>query len=435
MKKYLMTGVAAIAFATAFTSCTHDFEPMTVGEVVEKNYEAAFTKTFGKPDKNHDWGFETVMNAKARTRYAQTEANMWGSIGVPDPVTDAERAEAYAWFSTHKDWDSESVELTDFFVQQVWKGGDVCPCKDGLNSCIGSTKMNWLWCSATPFEGPVSEQSYDHVNNFNAGTGAYNGNVWDGTLSNPSDANSKVFHADSIQLMRSTSSKYWAYNNSEDSQYHMKYKIKKIGKFYYIGFDFEATGANPNQQYEADGYYSDWIIRIIGMEEQYDVRIIAEDLNAKAEEADSENSDWDFNDVVFDVKFTSDTSAKIQLRAAGGTLPLWVGDASHEVHKEFGVSTTTMVNTGKNAHTKTPLPDPFTVTGINKSNMGKDIVIKVEKEISGQKEWVELKATKGVPAAKLAVNPQYEWVDEKVKITLVYPSFEAWISNPKLIWY
>ena len=71
------------------------------------------------------------------------------------------------------------------------------------------------------------------------------------------------------------------------------------------------------------------------------VRVIAEDLTWG-----SENGDFDFNDVVFDVKLiNNNTQVQITLKAAGGTLPLYV--AKQEVHDAYGVSRTTMVNTGR----------------------------------------------------------------------------------------
>ena len=44
MKKYLMTGIAAIAMCAAFTSCSHDsgFEQTTKEDLDKAKYEAAF---------------------------------------------------------------------------------------------------------------------------------------------------------------------------------------------------------------------------------------------------------------------------------------------------------------------------------------------------------------------------------------------------------
>lgn len=159
-----------------------------------------------------------------------------------------------------------------------------------------------------------------------------------------------------------------------------------------------------------------------------DVRIIAEDLSA------SQSSDFDFNDVVFDVTFTSNTNATITLQAAGGTLPLTV--AGQEVHALFGVNTNVMINTfadSNNPEEKviTKAPVSFDITGVDKSKRGRDISIKVFKNDA----WEELTANEGVPAAKIAVKPTFVWCDEYEPIESRYPLFKDWVQNKDVIWY
>lgn len=182
-----------------------------------------------------------------------------------------------------------------------------------------------------------------------------------------------------------------------------------------------------------------------------DVRIIAEDLNATAEE----KSDWDFNDVVFDVKFTSDDAAEVTLIAAGGTLPLIVGVNNpddnedyyeNEVHYLFGVPVNYMVNTNAEAKNLTggaPVNAApklnLTITGVKASN-GKLIPIHVKKSLkSGGKHWFELTAEKGHPASKLAVNSKsskFTICDEREYILTKYPNFLNWVvNNDPLIWW
>ena len=153
-----------------------------------------------------------------------------------------------------------------------------------------------------------------------------------------------------------------------------------------------------------------------------DVRIIAEDLSA------SESTDFDFNDVVFDVTFTSNTTALVTLQAAGGTLPLTV--AGVEVHDMFGVSTSTMVNTFAGRKTEYPAVS-FEVTGIDRAKRGRDIEILV---LKGD-EWCPLEAHQGIPAAKIAVMPTFVWCDEYEAIESRYPLFKDWVQNKDVIWY
>ena len=155
---------------------------------------------------------------------------------------------------------------------------------------------------------------------------------------------------------------------------------------------------------------------------QADVRVIAEDLSV------SDNSDFDFNDVVFDVTFDSPEQGKttITLKAAGGTLPLYVG--GQEVHKKFGVSTKTMVNTGTGV-SKDPVSFELNDTFGHDAN---NILVQVEKE----GVLVEITAERGRVASKIAVSPNYEWCTEKQDIEKKYPNFSKYVSDPSFdIWW
>ena len=145
-----------------------------------------------------------------------------------------------------------------------------------------------------------------------------------------------------------------------------------------------------------------------------DVRVIAEDLSV------SDNTDFDFNDVVFDVTFDYPAGkTTITLLAAGGTLPLYVG--GQEVHEMFGVSTKTMVNTGAGA-SKDPVS--FVLDGTFERNAN-NILVQVEKE----GEPMTITAEKGRVASKIAVKPQYEWCKERQDIEAKYPNFGKYVKG------
>ena len=162
------------------------------------------------------------------------------------------------------------------------------------------------------------------------------------------------------------------------------------------------------------------------------IRIIAEDLSVQDVDAD-----FDFNDVVFDVRFISDTEAEVTVKAAGGTLPLKIGSTNgvggYEVHGLFGQATDVKINThsstGKFIENQTATP--VTISGINKTNNGKDIRIEVQKGDT----WYEITANAGEPAAKIGVDPKFKWVNEKHNITNDYPQFSSWVKNPSIKWY
>ena len=179
------------------------------------------------------------------------------------------------------------------------------------------------------------------------------------------------------------------------------------------------------------------------------IRIICEDLSARNESAG--NSDWDFNDVVFDVELAENNiTAIVTLLAAGGTLPLtvgWEGDdiddetyQNYEVHKKFAdyntdksISTTSMINTGSTGEkytfrdcNKAYIALPVKQEWINQaaSSDPEDILkavalnipVKVYKLVGAVRTWVPMEAITGEPAAKIAVGTDYNWCDERTDI-------------------
>ena len=163
----------------------------------------------------------------------------------------------------------------------------------------------------------------------------------------------------------------------------------------------------------------------------WDIRLIAEDLNAKAADSEATNdwsvgSDWDFNDVVFDVKFTSATTADVKIVGAGGVYPLFV--AGHEAHQALGQSGPDSEGRYKiqNSGTSTP----FQVTGIDRTKNGKDIVVTVVRTSSSGEDIIsELKAEVGKPAAKIGVDPKFEPCAERQDIRSKYPLFRDWVQG------
>ena len=151
------------------------------------------------------------------------------------------------------------------------------------------------------------------------------------------------------------------------------------------------------------------------------VRVIAEDMG---DQTTNESSDFDFNDVVFDVEYVSASEAKVTILAAGGTLPLTVGwDGTgdyreHEVHNLLGYSETMIINTNSNVgnHKDDVKPKTITVSGsFVKDNLAvgaNTIPVKVRKN----GVWYDIVAPKGRAAGKLCVGTDYEWCNERQDI-------------------
>ena len=133
MKKYLMTGVAALAICAAFTSCSksgeelYDAGKITQNEAaqIEENYNKAFVATFGQPAANQDWGFGRAVG----TRSENANANEWadpnkayGGLKVPPPLTDEQKAVVIKYFQITPNLGYEDPHWTNYFMQQVYKG-------------------------------------------------------------------------------------------------------------------------------------------------------------------------------------------------------------------------------------------------------------------------------------------------------------------------
>ena len=509
MRKYLMTGMAALAISAAFTSCSKDTDVYNSDQPkqdIQATYEQNFIKVFGQPAANQDWGF----GSGAGTRTWNVNGNQWHdgvnyNYEYDAKVTTDEKNKVFNYVNDKNNVETvNQIPYTEYWVTQIWNGNKDAnatgakapasisyPNQNGATTTIiGGAQMDKLEIKETQ-----SADSWIHCNNFN---GADN-NDW------------KEGGEGGRTLMTSSGTYSFRYTNSQSSYLSEKYIIvpgekidASLAGFYYVCFDFEKgytdaekaqettyftyvgvdnNGAeqavqtfsipgyytstnmptdqqikdavnNPNykeiknvsvkgylygdKHCDGDDNYTDWIVRIspAKVKSNYDIRIIGEDLSAG-----EDGNDFDFNDVVFDVKFTGDNTAKICIVAAGGTLPLKVAD--QEVHGLFHQDTNIMINTNaadagypnQAYEQRDNLPTfDITLTGVKAAN-GKNIKIEVEKEVNGVKQWVELKANNGEPAAKIGVKPGFGYCNERQGISSKYPLFTQWVQNVDVVWY
>jgi len=235
MKKYLMTGIAALALCVGFTSCSHDLEPMSQEEIdqmeaqkVVNTYKAAFEQYIGgKVASNQTWGFSGTF--AARTRTENKNLNQWGDPNygnwkVPDALTDGQKTRVMAYFQANPGLTYEDPHLTDFFIQQVYKGGTTPGAisseqytQTNGTPLIGSDNMDWLYMG----------NGLDHVNDYNDGT--WNGGVEYEVLNTGANTNDHqgntthvegVTHPDMITLMENSSTEFVAFGSSTGNQYH-----------------------------------------------------------------------------------------------------------------------------------------------------------------------------------------------------------------------
>ena len=418
MRKQLMTGVAAAAICLGLASCSrYDFTPISEGEQAYVNYENAFIEKFGEPAPDQTWGFGSAdangggVAQGAITRAANTESNRWFvenqlNYKKPADITQAEIDYVMNWFATHTKADGQTLDINNYFIQQIGCSGDSYRVTDhnGASHSIESKNhMDYIFANLD-----ANGSSTDHVNNFNANSG-------------------------SIMLMENSETKYgfgfqdsWGSDDKYVTQNYLMAEIDVpgVGKGWYVGLDYQTKKSDAGIDLKPNGKYDDRVMKIVPAVKnplKCDIRIIAEDLSA------SEGSDFDFNDVVFDVKYGYPAGDKttIILQAAGGKLPLRIGvlDDEHEVHKLFGVSLNTMVNTEDWTAHKDPVT--FTIDVQYGSWNINNLPIWVQKG----SDWVELTAHKGRAASKIAVSTDYNWVKELQDISKAYKNFDTYVKS------
>lgn len=92
MKKYLMTGIAALAMGGTFTSCGPDMDSYggNIEDYVKQSYEQKFIERFGEPAPTQTWGFgsSTVAGTRGMTRSVGTYADYKGSLTPEESYQD-----------------------------------------------------------------------------------------------------------------------------------------------------------------------------------------------------------------------------------------------------------------------------------------------------------------------------------------------------------
>ena len=230
MKKYLMKGIAALALCVGFTSCSHDLDQLSPEEISQleakktvDTYKKAFEQYIGgKVASNQTWGFSGTFSA--RTRTANDEKNLWGdpsyyNLKVPPALTEGQKIRVMAYFQANPYLTYKDPKLKDFFVQQVYEGGNTPGAisseqytQTNGTPLIGSSNMDWLFAG----------EGYDHIDNYNNGEwmdGTYINVLNTGENTNDYEVTGKT-HPDQITLMQNSSTEFIAYGSSTGSVKH-----------------------------------------------------------------------------------------------------------------------------------------------------------------------------------------------------------------------
>ena len=474
MKNLILTMFAVLAFV----SCGHDtIETGNYQQAKQETFVADFNKAFGVTPEvyaNHQWGMNLIQFVSPTvTRAHDVNGNLWyqnwerpKNVGsevsdeVEKVVTEFSKLREGAVNTVNIDWNS-------YWVQQVFTGTQTY--KDGFGSNIGtgSSHMNHLLAynevgttkivyeQWNNWQGGEVVDHYEHINNFNSGS---NGTTF------TDDVTHEQFIGTTLMKNLGTTpsgTPKFGYHNSIDSKDHFEYIIipgstifpnnPEMHKYYYVGFDFYATHpdgqeANKNMDVARDWRFNDWIVRIspgepvnVAPDVDY-VRVMCEDLG-------TDKSDFDYNDIVFDIKFIKEGStyiADILVQAAGGTLPLTIG--GQEVHNLFAeannnemISTSTMINThatvGDHIDGLDPVELTVTLPGSNYATAW-DAINDLPIIVLNQNGIpVQLTVNPGSPAEMIAVPVTTAWSNERVSIQSKYPAFVDWIRDSSVQWW
>ena len=433
MKKLIFSLIFVFVIGLGFMSCGHnegiDFQSYSKNQFAEK-----FEKTFGTPAADQDWGFNEQIQVfdytqTAGTRGWDVNGNLWYKQWErPVNVTDAEKAKVSAEFAKIREnaVNTISIPWENYWVQQVHQGDRAS--LDGNNARVyPSGVMNQLLAYN------YTSGQYEHVQNFN------NAN---NTTEYTDDITQQKYYGTTLMINMGTGDKLdqFAYHNTSSSNYYYSYIVLEIDGAYYVGFDivgYKPADQQPNTNMDVnrDWIFDDWIVKISPAKFDMSgaIRIIAEDLGK------ADDSDFDYNDVVFDAKIANTwvqskmdnrMIAYIRLQAAGGTLPLTVGGA--EVHSKFGVSVSTMVNTGIVSR---PVVDYQIDLGPANWNIsGSDAVKSIPIVVNNEGNVITLACETGKAPEKIAVPITFQWCSERTPIQSVYPLFSDWVLNKSVVW-
>lgn len=408
-------------------------------------------------------------------------------------ITEYEIQYVSAWFRTHEITDPtkyrEQLHLSDFFIQTVSADHDQLSYGQLSNDPIGKNGTNINDASealaagltnVTLSSGTTSQQleypldylcfkpmganatvdqTWTHVNNFNAGNQNHNpeenlNNNQNRTIMYITSSGTEDF---ACRASFSTSPS----TNPSDIDFlydwvlvHLTWMEEGIQRDgYYLAFDYAASKTECTVV--GDDYYSNWIVKITPahFSEEYSdsKRIMCEDLG--------NTFDFDFNDVVFDVRYEEgeNTEAIISLQAAGGTLPIYVGvnpqsravnSKEYEAHRMLGGNVSSPINVGKASRKvaiyRIPVsstnPDdipvfveysPGDVRSIASANRG-NLSGYAPGPYNPQKE-----IDSNTAPQKFAVPITVQWMQECEFIEKGYPAFPKWVANENSnkLWY
>ena len=337
VKKLVLKGMAVLSASAAFVACSHDsfFDENKAQENIKNEYKASFVQKYGEVDPNQSWDFTSqALTAAAGTR---------GSV---EPYTKEMAQEAYNFFSfVNSDFPAVKALLTADTYSGTYKSGKNKKTVEG--TAVEKAWNNFFSAKLTPTYAFIKKQNattyrYYHIgftyDNIEPIDMISNINVVGRTSDYWYDANSGSLNhhttrkIDTTPAIAAENVRWCAYytDTKEDGTPH--YKDLAITKYREITIKVQNEAARTYWGFDCDndGVYMDVIclVREFKNPDPIVKRYMIEDLGAKG--------DFDFNDIVVDVKDDLQGHQTASVRAMGGTInfKLQIGNTTSTWTKE-----------------------------------------------------------------------------------------------------
>ena len=351
-----MVLAAGIVIASCSKTDVFEQNQANYGEQQKSEYKANYVAKYGQPDANQSWDF-AALSTTAKTRAGETMT--------------CSRINAYPkQFNKHVKNDRDQIK-------NMVASADVKPWNPYLAVELFPSLGHGVAGGDKYFELAVCYNN-QHTDIFDGIK--LNKNSWadkgSGSTSNLPHNSGRYIDTKSLTTAENV---YWvAYNyNSKKSEvdgqlanFKIEYykELKLNGRTYWC---FDCTG---------DGDYSNLICMVIDADPlPIEKRYLVEDLGSK--------DDFDFNDIVFDVKQAQDGTQKCVIRAMGGTLDftLQIGNTTWTKSVEgvaAGYNVKTMYNTqGTIVWDKVLAEFPVTGWNFNSNNISVQVKTSVSDDV------------------------------------------------------
>ena len=409
-------GAIVMVSCSKSTDIFNDFNNANSLENKTKTFNEAFVEQFGAPASNHDWGFsdlaiEPVIEHMGSWEYTSASVR---TRAVAESVTKIENPTKYA----NKQEVLKQTSATCYFYLRI---------DNKIMAQEMAGVQNYPRDSYYPNIISLGNGVTDyHFNTDNEG--AVNVAKWK-ALGLKDDNNGLSFATTNKAIPESIFDKMPSFDVMikhipDARKKELAGSVEKLNSDNYKIFYYVCKYQASDNVIHVDGVLVPKDQITVNVPE-YKRRIIVEDLKGNIN-ADTkiEKSDFDYNDVVFDAITWQDVNKKNHLkvivRAAGGTLPIYV--KGKEIHQGIGY----MFNTSNPDYEfgYELIDDEIISENAEKFNFNN---IPVEVEVDGQR--VPAGSDIGQAPEKIAVGLDYKWCQEKNNIKDIYPNFIKYVTD------